>query len=289
MKKILVLGANGQLGQDFVRTCPSGYAILPFTRKDLDLENLDALHATLAPLEIQGIINTAAYHRSSECEAHPDKAFLLNCLLPRELAKIAREKESFLVHISTNFVFDGQKKKPYIEEDPPRPISTYGITRYMGELFIQSILQNHYIFRVACLFGKGGNKPGRENFVYKILKTAREGKEIKIIQDAITCPTFTMDLCSAAWEIIQNQRDYGVYHIANQGMASWYEFGLAIAKAGNLPLKAIPIKQDEFFGKEAQRPLFTPLASSKNIHLRPWQEALQEFVSSLIAEQESTQ
>ena len=284
--RVAVIGAKGQLGQDIVKTVPKDVILETFTHQDFDITNKkDVMDYLGSENKFDVIINTAAFHKTDQCEEEPEKAFLVNTIGVKNLVDICKKNDSILIHISTDYVFDGNKlesKKPYTEEETPNPINVYGLSKYAGELIIKNYLEKYYIVRVASLYGKAGASGKGGNFVYTIIKKAKNGEPLKVIDDIFMSPAYTLDAAKKIWEIILEKKPYGIYHITNSGYCSWYEFAVKILEYSGLRNKVDikPVKHTEFRTK-ARRPLWSPLKSVKGIELRRWDEALKDFINSL--------
>ena len=276
--RALLIGANGQLGTDIIATKPAGIELKGLTRKELDITHFNQLREVLLAAKPDVLINTAAYHKTDACEDDPELTFKVNAIAVREMAQIINELNGILVHISTDYVYDGKKKPiPYTEVDPPNPLNTYGIAKLAGEIYLSNITEKHYRVRVSSLFGKAGASAKGGNFVTTVLRRAQQGESLRVINDAEMSPTYTMDAAKEIWRLITEQRPFGVYHVTNGGHCSWYAFAKQILKLSGLKNDVIPIDHTEYFTK-AKRPLWSPLESVKDIHLRPWEEALEEFL-----------
>jgi len=284
--RVAVIGAKGQLGQDIVKTVPKDVILETFTHQDFDITNKkDVMDYLGSENKFDVIINTAAFHKTDQCEEEPEKAFLVNTIGVKNLVDICKKNDSILIHISTDYVFDGNKlesKKPYTEEETPNPINVYGLSKYAGELIIKNYLEKYYIVRVASLYGKAGASGKGGNFVYTIIKKAKNGEPLKVIDDIFMSPAYTLDAAKKIWEIILEKKPYGIYHVTNSGYCSWYEFAVKILEYSGLRNKVDikPVKHTEFKTK-ARRPLWSPLKSTKGIELRRWDEALKDFINSL--------
>jgi len=283
--KVVLIGASGQLGNDIVTVVPSKIDLIPLSRKDVDVTVKEQVENVIKNFSPEIIINTSAYVKVDMAEEEVDKAFLVNAIGVKNLVDICKELGICFLHISTDYVFDGKKlesKKPYTEEDTPNPINIYGLSKYTGELIIQNYLEKYYIVRVASLYGKAGASGKGGNFVYTIIKKAKSGEPLRVVNDIFMSPTYTLDAAQKIWEIILRNKPYGIYHVTNSGYCSWYEFAVKILEYTGLINKVDikPVKHTEFKAK-AKRPLWSPLTSIKGIKLRPWQEALRDFIDSL--------
>ncbi len=283
--KVALIGANGQLGNDLIATAPKKINLIPLKRADIDVTIREQVEEVIISIHPDLVLNTSAYVKVDIAEDEPEKAFLVNAVGVKNLAQACKKTGAVLLHISTDYVFDGKKiknKEPYTEEDIPNPINIYGISKYAGELIIQNYLEKYYIVRVASLYGKAGASGKGGNFVYTILNKAKKREPLKVIDDIYMSPTYTHDVAQKIWEIVLEQKPYGVYHITNSGYCSWYEFALKILEYAELTVDIKPVKHTEFKTK-ARRPLWSPLKSIKGIKMRRWEEALKEFTLSILS------
>jgi len=278
--RIAVIGANGQLGYDLVRVLSEDHKVIGLTHKDIEVADYKSCEV-LKDIKPDVIINTAAYHNVPACEENPDKAFLVNAIGARNVALIARELNAIVVYISTDYVFDGMKRMPYDEDDTPNPLNAYAISKLAGEFFTK-YAPKHYIIRVASLFGvKGCRAKGGLNFVEVMIQKARKGETIKVVNDVYMSPTYTLDAARTIKLIIEEKLPYGIYHVTNQGVVSWYEFAKAIFELLSWKVDLIPVSSSEFPSK-IRRPKFSALVSKKlpkyGIQMRHWKEALRAYL-----------
>ena len=183
--KIAILGANGQLAFDLTRTL-TAHDLIPFTRADFDVTNTGAMRRSLSEARPEVIINTTAFHQVDVCESKPDEAFGVNAVAVFHLAGLAAELDATLVHISTDYVFDGESRKPYGEDSPTRPISTYANSKLAGEFFVRSIPPKHFLIRTCGLYGVAGSAGKGGNFVETMIRKARAGDDIRVVSDQMT-------------------------------------------------------------------------------------------------------
>ena len=210
------------MGTEIVKVLHSE-EVIPLTHEDIEVADEGSVRKTVAPYEPEVIISTAAYHRVADCERNEIKSFKVNAIGAKNLANVCKEKNAVLVYISTDYVFDGQKGKPYIESDPPRPLNVYGISKLAGEYYIRYIWPKHFIIRTSGLYGSAKCRAKGGNFIDLMLRLANERDEIQVVDDEVLTPTYTVDLALKIRELIQ--RDYfGLYHITNNGACSWYGF-----------------------------------------------------------------
>src|SRR5205814_4281691 len=204
MKRIVIVGAGGRLGAALVRTWGKEFNIVGFNHAQLDLGKPDQMRATLGGLEFDALINTAAQTNVDRCETHQDEAFALNAEAPRLLAEICARKRARFIHISTDYVFDGEKREPYSEEDAARPISVYGESKREGERRALEANDRAVIVRVSWVFG-----PDRPSFIDAILKKAREEEKISAVADKYATPTYTLDICALLEALLTDHQEGG--------------------------------------------------------------------------------
>jgi dTDP-4-dehydrorhamnose reductase len=277
--RIVVIGSTGQLGTDLIKTLEDGHEVIGLTHSDIEVSDYDSC-LVLKEYKPDVIVNTAAFHKTDQCEEEPLKAFAVNTLGARNVALISKELGATTVFISTDYVFDGTKKEPYTEEDIPAPISTYGISKLAAEHFTQ---QNpkHYILRIASVFGKAGASGKGGNFVETMINKAKKNEPIMVVDDMWMSPTYTKDAASVLKGILELQLPYGLYHATNKGYCSWYQFAKEIFNITGLNPDLKPTKTDPNYGK-AKRPPFSALASTKlskqNLETRGWKESLRAYL-----------
>jgi len=275
--KVAVIGASGQLGSDLIKVFDD---VIPLTHRDIEVTDLSSCEV-LKELKPDVIINTAAYHKTDECEENPEKTFLVNSVGARNVALICRKIGAIDVYISTDYVFDGAKKEPYTEEDIPNPINVYGVSKYAGEILTRYICEKCYIIRVSSLFGVAGARGKGGNFVETMIKKAKAGDELNVVNDITMSPTYTKDAAVAIKEIIYNKLPYGIYHVTNDGSCTWYEFAKTIFEITGIDAKLNPITSDKFPTK-AKRPKNSALSIEKmksfGIVMRHWRDALKDYL-----------
>jgi len=277
--RILITGANGMLGSDLTAEGQKqGYDVIALTHAELDITKSSLVKETFDIYHPQVVINCAAYTKVDEAEENRNLALAVNALGVRNLALTCRENNAVLVQISTDYVFDGTKDKPWGIYDLPNPINTYGESKYLGECFLKTIGENYFIVRTSWLFGKAG-----PNFVKTMLKLALAKSTIKVVNDQIGCPTYTADLAKAILDLI-NTKAYGIYHITNQGAVSWYEFAKAIFALSGTKIELLPIDSSKY-PASAERPKNSvldtfPLEETIGYLLPSWSDALQRYLAN---------
>ena len=288
--RVLLIRANGQLGSDLVRTLTDVDSV-PLTHRDVDICEPVGLREMMRRYTPDVVINTAAYHKVDECEANVEKTFAVNTYGVRNLALACKEQGCALLHMSTDYVFGGDAKRrtPYTEIDTPHPINVYGIAKLAGEYFVRYILDRYWIVRSQWLYGVAGASGKGGNFVELMLRLAREGRDIKVVDDQVGSPTYTVDLARKIAQLIKTEH-YGLYHITNAGECTWYQFACKIWALSGLSPNAEPTTTAAF-GATATRPAYSVLdnAALRTIGLddmRSWQEALRDYLGERRRERE---
>ena len=275
MKRVLVTGANGQLGKSINRIS-TNYSELKFVFTDvaeLDITNIDDVNAFFSSNKTDYCINCAAYTAVDKAEEEVDKAYLLNAIAVKHLAEACKTSAAVLIHISTDFVFDGTKRTPYTEEDTPNPLSVYGKSKLKGEQFIQGILERHFIVRTSWLYSEYGN-----NFVKTMLRLAETRKQIGVVNDQIGSPTYAGDLAEFILKIISSRSTaYGLYHYSNLGAISWYDFAVEIFKRHKKDVHVVPIPTSAY-PTAAKRPAYSVLSKKRN--QRHWTKGLTNYFNN---------
>ena len=285
MKRLIIVGAGGRLGAALAREYATEFDIIGLNHAQLDLGEPDQMRTTLGALQFDALINTAAQTNVDRCETHVDEAFKLNGEAPGVLAEICAQKKARFIHISTDYVFDGEKREPYTEEDEARPISVYGESKREGERRALEANESALMVRVSWVFG-----PDRPSFVDWAIDQAREREDVSAIADKWATPTYTLDLAKLLKPLFAEQKQVsGILHLANSGECSWQEYAqcaLDCCRAEGMPMKARTIGASSLAEMKsfiAKRPAYSVLSSAKYQALtgekpRPWQEAVAEFV-----------
>jgi dTDP-4-dehydrorhamnose reductase len=277
--KVLVTGANGQLGRDLVDIIGSAHEVFGFGSKELDICDLEQCRQLCNQIKPNVIIHAAAYTAVDLAESEVDKAFAVNAFGSRNVAIAAEEIGAKLCYISTDYVFDGTSVKPYKEYDNTNPQSVYGKSKLAGEQLVQSLSNRYFIVRTSWVYGQHGN-----NFVKTMLKLGREKPNLKVVDDQIGSPTYTVDLSRFILELISSEK-YGIYHASNTGSCSWFEFAQAIFVQSGYNILVEPCTTEEF-PRPAPRPKHSvmdhlTIRANNFTDLRPWHEALTEFIESI--------
>jgi dTDP-4-dehydrorhamnose reductase len=284
--KIVIIGSSGRLGAALMREYRDKYDVAGFNRAQLDLSNLNDVRERLCATNLDVLINAAAFTNVDLCETERDRAFLINAEAPAVLARICCDKRAKLIHFSTDYVFDGEKRAPYTEEDKAKPISVYGESKLAGEKNVLATENRHAVVRVSWVFG-----PDRPSFIDGIIKGAQENKEVDAIADKFSTPTYTLDIAAALPRFFTHAADYGgIVHFANAGECSWREYGqwaLDCCDEAGLPLEATTVgsrKLEDMANWVARRPVYSVLSTAKYTKLtgtpsRTWRDAVADYIT----------
>jgi dTDP-4-dehydrorhamnose reductase len=283
MRRILVVGAKGMLGRDLMEILPSSIPsdeVVGWDIEEIDIEKRDEAATKIGKLRPDIVVHIAAYTDVDGCELNKEKAFAVNAEGTRSVALATSECHAKMVYLSTDYVFDGDKRGPYLENDSARPLNVYGQSKLEGEQYVQNLVEDFLIIRTQWLYGSFG-----KNFVSSILRQAREKNTLSIVDDQTGSPTYTVDLAKAISVLIQcNAR--GIFHVANSGLCTWCTFGQTILKLlGVNRVKVVPISSREL-GRPATRPPYSVLGCQKlkekaGLTMRPWSEALKDYLKTL--------
>lgn len=260
MKKVLVTGAAGQLGR-CIKDISANYPEIDFvfaSKKDLDIENYKEISDFFSRASFDYCINTAAYTNVEKAESEPKRAYSINAEAVRNLAECCKRTETVLLHISTDYVFDGKKKTPYTEADVPNPINVYGASKLVGEKHIQEICEKYFIIRTSWLYSQYGH-----NFFKTVLKFGQEGKVLTVTTEQIGTPTNANDLAVILLKIIDSgNQAFGIYHFSNGGETTWYGFAEAIFEL-NPQFDATMLVKTAHYPTFAKRPKYTVFSHDK--------------------------
>lgn len=278
--KILVTGGKGQLGYDVSRLLQEkGHQVFSYGREVLDITNQNQVRDIMNEVQPEVVVHAGAYTKVDLAETEVDNAYKVNALGTRNLVIEAEKYRAKFIYISTDYVFDGQSSQPYNEFAVTNPQSVYGKSKLAGEDFVRQLSSRFFIVRTSWVYGKNGY-----NFVKTMLRLAGEREELNVVNDQVGCPTYTVDLAQFIVQLLKTEA-YGTYHASNSGKCSWYEFACAIFKEAGIEMKVNPISSDQY-------PLPAPRPTNSVFdhmmirlqgftQLRPWQEALQEFIKDM--------
>ena len=268
---VLVAGAGGQLGLELTELLPlKGHEVVALTRKELDITDALAVGRALEEHAPELVVNAAAYTNVDGCEMETDIAYRINALGPRNLAVHCERRGCELLHVSTNYVFDGTGERPYEAFDAPNPLNAYGRTKLAGEEYVKHLSNRWYIVRTAGLYGRG------RNFVRTMLRAAAGRDVLKVKDDEFISPTYSRDLAEGIIGVVESGA-YGLYHLTDSGSCSWYEFALEIFRMAGVEVEVVPVPSSEY-PLPAARPANGVLSALGSPGLRHWRDALEDYL-----------
>jgi len=284
--KVAVIGANGQLGSDICEVFEKkGHQVLQLTIENIEISNQKSVADALSPhSDLDVVINTAAMHHVEKCENDPLQSFSVNGLGSMYLALECNKINSLLIHISTDYVFDGRKKQPFTEDDKPLPLNVYANTKLAGEYFIESIAQKYYIIRVSGIYGKNPCMAKGYNFVDLMLKLAKEREEVRVVDNEFLTPTFTEEIAEQISFMMEKKAKTGLYHVTAEGSCSWHEFAKEIFSLSQSDVTLNVAAPGEFAVK-VNRPEYSVL-ENKNLKeqglniMSHWKDGLKKYITS---------
>ena len=289
MGAILILGAGGRLGSALAREWRArGQDVLAMDRTAFSLDKVAEVQERLAGLEFEVLVNCAALTNVDYCESHREEAFRINAESVAAMAGVCAQKNARFIHVSTDYVFDGNATTPYSEADAPHPISVYGESKLAGEVEALAASPRNWVARVSWVFG-----PDRVSFVDQVIVRAKKEDRVEAVADKWATPTYTMDVCADLWHFLRGIEGGGVVHMSNAGVCSWQEYGqhaLDCAVEAGLELKARMVgglKMSELKAFVAKRPPYSAMATAKftsltGIHPRGWREAVRQHVFDMV-------
>ena len=281
----VIIGSGGRLGAALAREWAAlGDEVVGFNHKTLDLGDPATLHAALDPLHFDALVNCAALTHVDYCETHEDEAYRINAHAVADLGEICAAKNARMIHISTDYVFDGEKRTPYLEEDAAKPLGIYAASKLAGENALLEKYPQHLSARVSWVFG-----PDRPSFVDQILQRATETDALAAVADKVAVPTYTLDLAQWLRSFLKEVREGGLLHLCNGGECTWQQYGqfaLDAAAAAGVALKGrtvAPQKMSDIAAFIAPRPVYTVMSTGKltrltGIEPRSWQDAVEDYV-----------
>jgi dTDP-4-dehydrorhamnose reductase len=277
--KIALLGSNGQLGQD-LQLALHLHQVHPFTRKDFDVTDHARARSVLMDVRPDVVLNTTAYHRVDDCETQADAAYQVNALALLNLIRVANDLDSILVHISTDYVFDGKAQRPYTELSHPFPLSVYANSKLAGEFLVRSTSKKYFLIRSCGLYGAAGSQGKGGNFVQTMLAKAKRGESIRVVNDQVVTPTYTLDLANQIARVLPTEH-FGLFHMTNEGSCTWYEFARSIFELSGIKADLTPTLT-ELLRSPAVRPKYSVLENARLKELglnqmRHWREALSAY------------
>jgi len=282
--RVAVIGAAGQLGTELCRAFrASGHEVAPLAHADIEVADADGVRQTLHRVSSQAVVNCAAYVRVDAAEDDAESAFQVNAIGALNVARACGELEVLCVYISTDYVFDGEKRAPYTEGDAPRPINVYGASKLAGEHLVRQACRKWSIVRVASLFGKSGARAKGGNFIDTILAKAKRGEALRVVNDTRISPTYCPDAAAAIVELTQRAH-FGMIHVTNSGACTWYDLAKKVIVSCGLEVSVEPVASDSYPSRAA-RPRNSALDNKQitrvlGAPLPSWEDAVRRYLQS---------
>ncbi len=277
--KVAVIGANGQLGTEIVKVF-AAETVIPLMQSDIEIGEIGSVERAFSENRPDAVINAAAFVNVELCEKERERAFLINETGAFNLAKVLDKHKIPLLHISTDYVFDGTKRTPYEESDVPNPLNVYGASKLAGERAIQQNCSSYYIVRTSGLYGHAPCIGKGANFIEKVLAKSKEQDELRVVDDEVLTPTYTLDLARQIRSLVMTS-EYGLYHATNNGACSWFEFAREVLRPAGSPTPVVPVSSREY-PSAVRRPAYSVLSNSRlasmGLDQMPvWQESLAAY------------
>lgn len=281
-KKIVITGANGQLGSDLVRLLEAKNQVFGLTHDDIEISEPKSVSTVLNDIGPDIIINTAAYHNVPKCEENPELSFRINALGALNLARTAVDIKAILVHYSTDYVFDGSRRAPYVESDLTNPLNIYALTKRDGETLVRNNCEKHFVIRISGIYGSTLCRAKGGNFITTMIKAAREREVVRVVTDEVLTPTPVAEIAANTAVLLESE-EFGLYHMTCEDECSWYDFARVIFDELELKTPLEPCKVADF-PSPVQRPFYSVLENAKlkkndlnrMIH---WKDALVRFLN----------
>ncbi len=284
--KIAIIGADGQLGTDVTRVLGNdNHEVVKLTINHIEVSDINSVSRVLAEVKPEMVINTAAYHHTEKCEDDPITSFQVNAMGPRNVATVCNDLNAAILQISTDYVFDGKKRAPYVETDLPMPLNVYANTKLAGEYYVEAIAKKWYTLRVSGIYGKAPCLgKGGMNFVDLMIKLSREREEVRVVDNEFLTPTPTLEIARQIAHLIEKKPENGLYHCTSEDSCSWYEFAGEIFEITKPDVKFNKAAPGEFAIK-VNRPEYSVLENENlkkaNLNImRHWKEGLREYLGA---------
>lgn len=282
--RVAVIGANGQLGQDVTSAFRAAkHDVTALTHADLEIASPESIEQSFRLHQPELIVNTAAFHNVDRCESEALQAFRVNSIGARSVAQASAGLNAKLIHISTDYVFDGRKSTPYLESDAPHPLNVYGNSKLAGEFFVRNGNPRHFVVRVSGIYGQHPCRAkGSPNFVETMLARGAKGETIRMVDDQFVTPTPTVEIARQLAALAETSA-YGLYHATSEGSCTWYEFTKAIFDLAGMKVEVVPIRSEQS-GRAAMRPGYSVLENaalkSRSMNLfSDWRTGLQNYLA----------
>lgn len=280
LRRVLLFGGSGQLGGE-IRRLWNNIEIVSPLRADADITDAAAVDALITEAKAGAVVNCAAFHNVERCENEPQNAFAANALAVNAMAEACARTGAIFVTISTDYVFDGELRQPYTEDDLAHPLSAYGVSKYAGELLTLRLQSSAYVVRTCGVYATRASTSKGHTFVDRILTQARSGEPVRVVQDQTVSPTYAPHLARALLQLLQSGAEYGLYHMVNEGAVTWFDFAREALRIAGVEHAIEPVSYKDWASR-VRRPAFSALENvrlhANGITLPTWQEALAEYM-----------
>jgi dTDP-4-dehydrorhamnose reductase len=280
--KVAIIGSTGQLGSDLRDIFSDSHEVYPLSHNEIQVENIDSVNSVISSIKPDVILNTAAFHVVPMCEQKPDTSYSINALGSLNVARVSQDLGSVYVYYSTDYVFDGKKNKPYVENDCPCPLNVYGSTKLAGEYYALNYCDKGIVIRVSGIYGKVPCRAKGGNFITTMIKLAKEKNEVRVVADEVLTPTPTSEIARSTLSLLGKKDAFGLFHMTSEGECSWYEFASVIFDTLKLetPLVKASVKD---LPMVVRRPIYSVLENRglKTLGIRElpdWKESLINFL-----------
>lgn len=281
LKNVAVIGASGQLGTDMLKVFRNrGWSVVEVSHKDVSVEDLAKLKSFFREIKVDLIVNTAALHQVGICETEISRSWLVNATGARNVAQLGQSMDAKVVYVSTDYVFDGSKGSSYEEMDAVSPVNVYGASKAAGEVATLVASDSYLVVRISSAFGAAGSSGKGGNFVETIISKAKAGETLKVVDDMLMSPSYTVDVATKLAHLVENDLG-GIFHLSNDGVVSWHEFASEICKQVGLSISIEKIATDksQFPRRPANSSLGTEKIKELGIEQRGWKDALTSYLA----------
>ncbi|HEY9181374.1 MAG TPA: dTDP-4-dehydrorhamnose reductase [Candidatus Baltobacteraceae bacterium] len=280
LRRVLLLGGSGQLGGE-IRRLWTGFEVHSPSHAELDITDARAVAQAVATADADAVVNCAAFHNVERCESEPDKAFAANALAVNVLAEACAEHGAVFVTISTDYVFDGDLRRPYAEADCPNPLSVYAASKYAGELLTLRLQTAAYVVRTCGVYATRASTSKGHTFVDRIITQARAGEPVRVVRDQTVSPTYAAHLADGLLQLLKSGAEYGLYHMVNEGAATWYDFASEALRIAGIDCEIEPVSYKDWPSR-VRRPAFSALENAKlqavGIILPSWRDGVAAYI-----------
>lgn len=279
--RVLIFGGSGQLGGEIRRTW-NGVEFVAPSHADVDITDATAVRRAVDDAQADTVVNCAAFHNVERCESEPQNALAANAVAVNAMAQACAQRERVFVTISTDYVFDGELARPYTEDDEPRPVSAYGISKYAGELLVLRLQSRAYVVRTCGVYATRASTSKGHTFIDRIVTQAKNGEPVRIVRDQTVSPTYAPHLAHGLLQLLQANAPYGLYHMVNEGPVTWYDYAAEALRVAGIDHPMEPVSYKDWPSR-VRRPAFSALENAKlhelGIRMPSWREGIAAYTA----------